>query len=981
MFHTVWRERVLEKKMKLLIKSNWLLLLVLGINPAVYAEAADDVQVIEEIVVVGSHIKGADIAGTLPVSVLNEDDIALTGAISGDELLRSIPQIGAVGFNDSVTLGVNAARGDVSSINLRGLGTGNTLTLINGRRMVLHPGTQTENRIPVVTSNSNTLPVVGIQRLEVLRDGAAALYGTDAVAGVINYVLKDDYEGTEFNIRYGSSEGTDLDEVTINAGTGFSFNDGRTNVLVSATYYEKSGFDASERDYSRNSDLRPDFVGDPLFEGDASLDNRSGTFLGWGEFVYDGGVGRVHLRPTDLVRDNGATLDATDCDFVGTNGLCLDPGGSDRALRANRNLQRELSPDSDRLNLFAYATHDFDNGYELYSEFGYYQAEVDRVREQAGILSNGRFTVPADYYWNPLGPVTFADGRVNPNRIPAAGDPTVPDEGLGFQLRAFTPFDTGFRQVNVEDKSFRFVTGLRGSMGEWDFDTGVVYSEAETVDQTNNRVSHTQFQRALLSDQATTYNVFSGLDINDPTSPFDPTPNSQAAINPLLISVKRESETSLALFDFKVSNGSLFSLPAGDVGLAAGIEWRREDFDENRDPRSDGTIQFNDLVTGAFINGSDIVGSSASPDASGSRRVTSIFAELLVPLLRDVPLVQSLDAQIAVRYEDFSDVGDITRPKFALSWYPVEWLQVRAAYSEGFRAPNLTQTNIPAVTVVNTVNDPVSGVSTGVEERRQGNPNLQPEESENLTYGVVIQPTDNLTITADYWQIEQEGIVGLLNADNAVLLDSVLRAQGSSLTRLIRDPITNEPTIFNDTFQNQELREIEGFDVSVQYRIDSNIGTIDLKLSGAYLAKFDQEPGPEQQQIINAGLTAGGAGSLIKQNGRPRWRGNASALWRNDTWAAGLYANWVDDVVDTGVRADNDTAAPGTPLPVDDFLTVSAYVDYSFETEYTKDARVRLGLRNIFDEEPPLADEGLGYFGSLHSNRGRYFYVDFQVKI
>ncbi|MEM9622176.1 MAG: TonB-dependent receptor plug domain-containing protein, partial [Pseudomonadota bacterium] len=524
-----------------------------SLAPGVAAEDAQE-EIIEEIVVVGSQIRGADIAGSLPVSVLSEDDMVLTGAVTGDELLRSIPQMGFVGFNEAVTTGVNAARGDVNSINLRGLGTGNTLTLINGRRMVLHPGTQTENRIPVVTTNANTLPVMGLERLEVLRDGAAALYGTDAVAGVVNYVLKDDFEGTEFNVRYGLSEGTDLDETTINGATGFSFNDGRTRVMVSGTYYDKSGFAADERDYAETSDLRGEFAGDPLFAGDASLDNRSSLFLGWGEYIYEGDVGRVHVRPTDLVRDNGDLLSAADCDFLLPDQLCLDPGSSDRALRIDRNRTRELSPDSDRLNLFSYITHDFDNGYQWYTELGYYQAEVDRTREQAGLLSNGRFTVPADYYWNPLGPVTFADGRVNPNRVVPAGDPTVPDEGLPFVIRNFTAFDTGFRQVNVEDTSYRFVTGLQGTIGAWDFDTAVVYSEAETVDETDNRLSHTLFQQALLSDQPGAYNIFNGLDPADPASPFDPTPNPRASIDPFIISVKRESETSLTLVDFKVSN-------------------------------------------------------------------------------------------------------------------------------------------------------------------------------------------------------------------------------------------------------------------------------------------------------------------------------------------------------------------------------------------------------------------------------------------
>ncbi len=937
---------------------------------------AEDGDVIEEVIVVGTQIRGADIAGALPVSVLDRDDIGLTAAVTGDELLRSIPQMGEVNFNESVTTGVNAARGDVNSINLRGLGTGNTLTLINGRRMVLHPGTQTENRIPVVTTNANVIPVAGIERVEVLRDGAAALYGTDAVAGVVNYALAKDIEGTELTLRYGQSSGTDLDEITFNGATSFEFNDGRTRLMLSGTYYEKSGFAATERDYSSNSDLRGFFADDPLFAGDTSLDNRSGLFLGWGEFIFDGGVGRHNLRPTDMVRDNGGSLSAAECGFIMAGGLCLDPGGSDRALRQNRNLTRQLSPDSHRGNVFAYLTHQLDNDMELYGEFGYYTAEVDREREQAGLLSNARFQVPADYYWNPLGPVTFADGRPNPNRVVPAGDPNVPDEGLGFQIRNFTPLDTGFRDINVEDVSYRFVLGLNGSLGSWDFDTAVVYSEAETTDKTDNRVSHTLFQQQLLSDQADTYNIFSGLDLNDTTSPFDPTPNPRSAIDPMIISVTRQSETSLALVDFKLSNSSLFSLPAGDVAAAVGVEWREEELDEDRDPRSDGTIQFTDLVTGELLNGSDIVGSSASPDAQGSRRVTSMFAEFIVPLASDAPLAYSLDLQLAARYEDFSDVGSVTKPKMALSWYPVQWLQFRAAYSEGFRAPNLTQTSIPAITVVNTVNDPVTGGSHGVEERRLGNEDLEPEESENLTYGIVITPLDGLTITIDKWAIEQDGVVGLLNADNAVLLDAILREQGSSFDRLERDPVTNEPTVFNDRFQNLELREIEGVDLAVAYSFDSSIGAFDLKLNGAYLEKFDQEPGGELLTIIEAGLAPNGAGSLIKENGRPRWRATASALWQRNQWGAGLFYQYIGDFVDTSTTADGDTAAPGTRLPVDEYHTVNAYVDYRFEGGFADNTRVRLGVKNLFDEDAPVADEQMGYFGSIHSNRGRYVYMD-----
>ncbi len=939
----------------------------------------NDASPLEEVLVTGTQIKGADIEGTLPVSVLNSDDIALTGAATGAELLSAIPQMGFVGFSESTTTGVNAARGDVSSINLRGLGTGSTLTLINGRRMVLHPGTQTENRVPVVTANSNTIPVFGIDRLEVLRDGAAALYGSDAVAGVVNYVLQTDYEEGRLTVRHGLSEGTDLNETSINGAKGFSFNDGATNLVLTGSLYRKDGMPASDRYYSANSDLRPLFADDPLFAGDTNLDNRSSTFSGWGVMRYPG-LGTLHVRPEEMTRDNGSTYSAADCSYALQDGLCLDGGSGDRALRINRNAARQLSPDAKRMNLFGFVRHDLSDATELYSEFSYYRAEVDRYREQAGPLSNGRFTVPADYYYNPFGPVHFADGRLNPNRIVPAGDADVPDEGLGFTLFRYVPFDSGYRMVNVEDTSYRFVMGAKGEFKDWDWDSGLVYSEAETVDSTNNRISSTLFQRQLMLDTADAYNIFSGLNPTDITSPFDPTPNPASAIDPMRINVKRQSQTSLALADFKVSRPDLFSLPAGDVGIAMGVEWREESFDENRDARSDGTIQFIDQVTGQYVNTSDIIGSSASPDADGSRRVFSLYAEFLVPLLRDMPLAQSLDMQLAVRHENFSDVGSVTKPKIAMSWYPIDWLQIRGAYSEGFRAPNLTQLHIPAITVVNGVNDPVSGYSGGIEERRTGNKDLKPEESKNTTIGLVLTPLDDLTLTVDYWKVEQDGIIGLLNADNAVLLDALLRQQGSYFSRLERDPVTNEPTVFHDTFQNQELREVSGIDFSASYALDTELGLFDFKWNGAYLTRFDQEPGSEQQMIIDAFDVAGGAGSLIKRNGRPRWRSTASVKWQQNQWGAGVFFQYISETRDTSAAADSDTATPGAFLALDPYLTVNTSLDYRFDKGVLEDSRLRLGVRNVFDKAPPVADEGYGYNGQIYSNRGRYIYLDFAYR-
>ena len=194
------------------------------------AETEDEEEDVQRITVIGSHIKRATEVTTLPVTALTADDIANIAAVSGDDLIRSIPQMGSINFGETTgSANVNGARGDVGGVNLRGLGPGNTLVLLNGRRLVNHPGTQSAKfggRVPVTTVNSNTLPVSGLRSLEVLRDGAAAIYGSDAIAGVVNYALDDDFVGHKVSLNYGQSQGTPLDETTFSYVGGLDLNDG-----------------------------------------------------------------------------------------------------------------------------------------------------------------------------------------------------------------------------------------------------------------------------------------------------------------------------------------------------------------------------------------------------------------------------------------------------------------------------------------------------------------------------------------------------------------------------------------------------------------------------------------------------------------------------------------------------------------------------------------------------------------------------------
>jgi outer membrane receptor protein involved in Fe transport len=954
--------------------------------PALAQDASNDeadARELDKVVVVGSQIVGSDIAGALPVTVLNVDDIDVTGAGSGDELLRAIPQVGDIIFSEAEFTGVNGARGDIGSINLRGIGTGNTLVLLNGRRLVLHPGTQVEDFVPVTTVNSQSLPVTGIQRLEVLRDGAAAIYGTDAVAGVINTITQDDFEGLEGSLRYGGSEDRDLRELTGTIKWGKNFNDDRTNVSIFANFLDREGFRADQLRNTSTEDLRTFFEG-TAFEGDTQLRNLS-TQTQWAEFrSLEGTIAEIgdddfHIQPNTFA---GCLVDLG-------NGVCADNGGSiDTALRLDRARYREIVGDTERQNLMAFVNHEFLNGTEFFGEATYYHADYNREREAAQILSSGRLTVSADAFYNPF--------------------------GVDLQIRDYRPLDVGPRRVDVENESFRLLGGLRGDWGNWNWETALLHSEAETTDLTT-RVSNTLFQQAINGTTADAYNIFAGGDVNDTNAPG--TFNNQAIIDSFLVPVSRIGETSLTLADFKLSSGSIFELPAGSVGIALGAEYRREEFTDDRDARLDGTIVFTDSVTGNVIP-SDVMGSSPTPDTDGDRDVFSAFAELAVPLVSEdmnIPLVHSLDAQLAVRAEDYSDVGSVAKPKIALSWYPHPDFQVRAAYSQGFRAPNLEQINATGIRRVNggredwilceavarangTTFDTGNCDGNSVESVRSGGPDLQPEENDNISIGLVYQPSfvDDLTFTVDWWRIEQEDVVGIFGDQNQISLDYVLRLNGSSNPNVVRAaPSADEIALYTaagltpageiievaDQYVNLNPREFEGIDFGINYGLDTDAwGDFTFKVNAAYLNEAFQAPSAEANAILSA-VEAGtaneavdvpGSQDRVQQNGRPEWRGNASMLWRQGPWGAGLFYNYVGEVIDTSVTGPN-----GEIFEVDSFETVSLYGEYTFEEWLGGDTRVRVGARNITDEDPPIADEfASGYFPSLHSNRGRYWYVD-----
>lgn len=984
------------------------------------------------IVVTGSQIKGAKIDDILPVTVLDEEAIETTGADSGDELFRAIPQAGTVEFNDqsSQSNSPNAARGDIASINLRGLGTGNTLLLINGRRMVLNPGFQTELFVPVVSSDTNEIAPGAVRRLEVLRDGASALYGADAVAGVVNTILKDNLDGGFLRANYAASMGTSLFNSSIRGGYGFDFNEGRSNLTLYGYYYHENGAPTSMRDYSASSDLRP-FVEGTDFEGDSNFHNRTSD-TPWATFDIQGSGATssniwavrdddFHIQPCSFLSDG----DTRSVNLGG--GLCADNGSSvDADLRYDSNTDRSLYSEKDRYNVSALFNHELSDAVEFYAEGSFYRSKSTRVREQSGPLSAVPLGVLSSAYYNPLGATTLLDGSTNPNRLDGLGS-GVSDSGRDLLLENYRVIDAGPRNITVTKNTYRVVAGLKGDLWGWDFDTGFLYSQANTTDLARNRISSSLLQDAINRNDATAYNPFNGGCL-DNVNIGDCTPSNDQVLEDIAIDVFRKGETTLALADFKVSRPDIFTLPGGDVGLAGGIEFRRETFLDDRDSRLDGTITFTNAVTGA-TNGSDVVGSSPTPDTSGNREVYSAFVETFVPLISEdmeIPLIHSLNLQLAGRFESFSDTSSTFVPRAAASWTPFPGLILRGAWSRGFRAPNLIQVNDTGTTrsnserpAVECVAELIKGIETdagdcgtrSIVDYRTGN-DLEPEKSQSINFGVVIAPgfIPGLTLTADYWRVKQTGIVGIFGAQNALYLDLVERLQGRSNPNVVRaDPDADQLDLYAGTgilpagdvieilnpYRNLDSRVSKGFDFGLFYTVpDFGIGKFKLTLNAARLKSIYQTPGADGLPLLTdlpdllaaipqvsagsiATLRPEGFGEQLELDGRPKWRLSGSLNWRSGPVSVNLFGRYVGKIFDVGAVQD-DT---GAFYRVDDWFTMNASISYTINNDTALDgSRLKFGFNNIFNAEPPLSDELFGFDGALHSARGRQFRFEIQKK-
>jgi iron complex outermembrane recepter protein len=790
------------------------------------APVADEAVKLETFVVTGSNIRRTDAETALPVTVIDAMEVDARGAATMAELFETLgaAEISAI---TEINNGPQLARGDVASVDLRGMGSGSTLTLLNGRRMAPHPVSMAENGVPSLAVNINTVPRALLERVEVLRDGASAVYGSDAAAGVLNNRINRNFTGRGVTLKGSMTQHGGANEFNASAYQGFKT--GRTHVAVSLDYFHRDALAAHDRWFSRNSDLRASRtlpapwnglpVTDPVSGVVYARDNdfrNANSVNQWGQwqrgFIQPDFLTFAGSRPANNTGITTSTTPPAGVATMAADGMFYlwpSPAGvsfkqtlpstnidsAENATFSNWNKWKMLVPSTDRFQAALFIDRPLTDRVALFGDLLFYKAYSRTGREPVNFKNTDDQGVylPAANPWNPFG-VRFYHPTGAPN---ADGSPrlvgTPADVSLWTGISPGQNTGGGFkpRVTEVYSHAWRALAGLRGRLGDtWEWESAVLASQAQTHEYEHFQVRESRLRAALNRTDSTAFNPFpvtfrisGGQIVVD--QPFT---NPAGVVDALYDDEDRFGRTGLYLADAKL-NGRLWRLfNGGRLGIATGAEVRHETYSDRRaafvglNPPGSGS-QFPLLREGD----NDFLALSSNVPINARQTIMAAYLEAAFPFVtRDnrKPLIEALELSLAGRYEHFSIFGSAAKPKAGLFWKPFPALKLRGSVAESFRAPNLVQTNITPLRRQISADDPyrfeVTGLSSdGTAQRtsyRQGNQNLKPEEARTWSSGAVLEipGVRGLSVSFDYFAIKQSKVIENFGAGPAIDLDEVL---------------------------------------------------------------------------------------------------------------------------------------------------------------------------------------------------------------
>jgi iron complex outermembrane recepter protein len=940
---------------------------------------------IQEIVVTGSRIKRESFDSPVPLAVIDGEALSQSGFTVLGDALNNLPQ-GMVNSNLQNTSGTLFNAGQ-SRVDLRGLGSARTLVLVDGRRHLTG-----DFRTSAV--DLNIIPSTMIERIDAISGGASAVYGSEAIAGVVNIILKHEMDGFEIDVQGGMTGDSDGEEWKTSIGYGTQFADGRGSFLVGAEWGKIDPIMQIDRDWAYPGVRRNTAV--PAGTAQNVLPASRSTTMPTATFQLVGGNNAATARSVSIALDRSQVhVNSVDCRTATVAPTCQDPHLFYTA--AYNALQGGL----DRRVARAYADFDLTDNLTAFTDLSFAKVDGEAIFQPSFSNSAGGGTMPI---------VLRGDNAYLNGSSPLAAQLRTQWTAAGLALTRTTTANVGKfweefggRDTLVSRDSYRAIAGLQGDFDMFgrgfSWDTYAQYSELEGTTHAYN------VPNIIKTQQATDAVLLNGQIVcNDAGAraagcqPWDLINGpSQGAIDWANASAISDGKASQLVAAANLS-GSLFDLPAGAVGVAVGIEYREEESDQIQDAVS---------ASGALFY-------NAIGRTQGEYDITEAYTEIVVPILADLPLADRLTLELAGRIGDYSTVGSVDQWRVQATWAPIEDISFRASTSAAVRAPNITELFAPQGRNFTTAaNDPcdraqvnqnaatsatriancsavipgynpatfVSNIGTGrpsLALLQGGNPDLIEETADTLSVGAVIRPrfVEGLSISFDYWKIEVDDAVSTIPVNTllANLCYDVNQSPASNpFCGLVLRDATGATTgglvggIREVILTNQNVQAIEtsGVDAAIQHTQDfGNAGVLQVRLDGTKVIRWDLQGVPNGPVTHYAGILTGVNGSM------PEYKVNGTIGWTFRDLTVQVQSRFQDSY---GV-SEIDPPASRDPFQTGNYWEHDLRATYRWNDSLS----FRLGLINATDEHPPLVPEvggATGTFGSTYDNRGRWFYV------
>jgi len=951
-------------------------------------EASQAQQSVDEstILVTGSRVRSAFRAPTPTLSV-GASEIQDRAASSIVTLLQESPAVNTARSN-AASNGVRTQTAGANFVDLRGLGPARTLVLVDGRRFVPMMPSSSAPGQPLQV-DINLLPTMMVERMDIVTGGASAQWGSDAIAGVVNLILRHNYEGLQGELQQGISQEGDRNELRIGALGGFSFAQGRGNVVVSGDYIRSDGLDNRTRGWSQ--DLCYLFndpastVANQLPAQRLACNAQSGNRTAGGLIVSATGgtaaqraglVGNQFDSATSVspfVRGDFNPFRETVTATTTTQTFQALQSGGENINQEKVNLLLDL----ERTVVFGHANYDLTDNIEIAADVSYGRSKGTNrtrpVRDQNGVYNplTGAGTAVRIYADN-----AFIPEILRPYMPAPAGPPslTTPTDLQSFQMSRDN-YDFPQPTTVIIDEAYTYALSLKGQLGgSWDWDAS--YSHGQN---TYNRATHNTRDRAAYARAVDAVvdpvsgDIVCRSTLADPANRCVPlnlfgqgTPSADA-----IDYVTFTSRTSLAYVqDSAQANlrGSPFATWAGDVAIAAGVEWRHESANSTVDDRA---------ATG-------VTDSDVGQAFSGSFSVLEGYGEATVPLASELPFAYRLALNGAVRHAQYSGdaraSGGQTTWKIGGTWEPSNGILFRITRSLDIRSPSLFELKVPPV--VSQQNLIYNGVQyTGLRIANQGNLDLVPERSNMLTFGGSLSPRflPGFSLSVDYFDIKVEDVITTLGAADIARNCS---AGNTSFCDLLVFNETGALAGINDQFINASSNETSGIDFALNYRTSAFGGELSLRANATYVDKFTIVTPSDPPAILQYAGMVGNTAAFAT----PKWRGLGQVIYRQNPWSIGLMMRYVGPGrIDTGLSEVG--SATTRPAISPETNRVGSYVVFNLSgtVDILDDERAQFfwNIENLFNRDPPLVpntSSNLQTNGALYDVVGRYFRVGARFK-